>query len=170
MHVYTALLISPAVKASEFLYAPVSIPRPSGQYAMMETPSSRHAFSSPTSGRSISRQNGEYSTCSAWIGCTAYARRSVSSPQDERARYLTLPSLRGWSQRWCVCVCMGGRGGGEGYLTSSAMAPTVSSMGTLTSTLSSLSLEFRTYTQRAGERACRTGGSSRGRYGRRRVS
>lgn len=41
-----------------------------------------------------------------------------------------------------------GRGKGKGgrkYLTSSAMAPIVSSMGTLTSTLSSLSLEFCTY-------------------------
>lgn len=111
MHVYTPLLMSPAVKASELLYAPVSIPRPSGQYAMIATPSSRHAASSPTSGRSISSVNGEYSTCSAWIGCTAYARRSVSAPQEDIARYLTLPSLRGGGVSGGVLY---GEGEGEG--------------------------------------------------------
>ena len=54
------------------------------------------------------RSNSEYSLCSAAIGCTACARRMVSSPASERPRWRILPAA-----------------------TSAAMAPTTSSIGTL---------------------------------------
>ena len=56
---------------------------------------------------SMSRLNSEYSVCSAAIGCTATARRIVSAEASDSPRWRTLPAA-----------------------TSSAMAPTVSSMGT----------------------------------------
>jgi len=41
----------------------------------------------------MSREKGEYSTCTAAIGCTACARRSVAEEISESPRYRTLPSL-----------------------------------------------------------------------------
>ena len=66
-------------------------------------PSSRSSGSSSASG---SRVHSEYSVCSAVIGWTAWARRIVSGPASDRPMCRTLPSA-----------------------TSSARAPTVSSIG-----------------------------------------
>ena len=66
--------------------------------------------SSRTVGRisaSGSRDQSEYSVCSAEIGCTACARRIVAGAASERPRKRTFPAS-----------------------TSSAIAPTVSSIGT----------------------------------------
>ena len=60
---------------------------------------------------SSERSHSEYSVCSAEIGCTATALRIVSAPASESPRWRTLPSC-----------------------TSSAIAPTVSSIGTSGST------------------------------------
>ena len=59
----------------------------------------------------MSRVNREYSVWSAVIGCTAWARRIVSATASESPRCRTLPAS-----------------------TSSAIAPTVSSIGTVWST------------------------------------
>ena len=70
--------------------------------------------SSRTVGRissSISRLKRLYSLCRAVIGCTACARRMVAAAASDRPRWRTLPAA-----------------------TSSAMAPTVSSIGTSLST------------------------------------
>jgi len=42
---------------------------------------------------SMTRQKGEYSTCTAAMGWTACARRSVAEEISESPRYRTLPSL-----------------------------------------------------------------------------
>ena len=55
----------------------------------------------------MSRLNSEYSVCRAAIGCTATARRTVSADASDSPRWRTLPAA-----------------------TSSAIAPTVSSIGT----------------------------------------
>ena len=60
---------------------------------------------------SRSRVKSEYSVCSAVIGCVAWARRIVSADASDSPRWRTLPAS-----------------------TSSAMAPTVSSIGTDLST------------------------------------
>ena len=52
--------------------------------------------------------NSEYSLCSADIGCTAWALRMVATPASDRPRQRTLPAS-----------------------TSSFIAPTVSSIGTV---------------------------------------
>src|SRR5258708_1628837 len=41
---------------------------------------------------STSRLNSEYSDCSAAMGCTAYARRSVAALASDNPRKRTLPS------------------------------------------------------------------------------
>ena len=71
-------------------------------------PSSRTVGSTASSG---SRVHSEYSVCSAEIGCTACARRIVSGEASESPRWRTLPCS-----------------------TSSFIAPTVSSIGTVLST------------------------------------
>ena len=71
--------------------------------------------SSRTAGRisaSMPRLISEYSICSAAIGCTACARRMVSAPTSDRPMCRTYPA-------WTI----------------SAMAPTVSSIGTCGSSL-----------------------------------
>lgn len=75
-------------------YVPVMRPRPSGEYAMILIPSSRAALSSPIFGSSMSSVKGEYSTCSAEMGCTACARRRVCSETSDSPMYLTLPALK----------------------------------------------------------------------------
>ena len=70
--------------------------------------------SSRSTGRislSTCRVHSEYSVCSAVIGCTAWARRMVSVEASLSPRKRTLPAV-----------------------TSSAIAPTVSSIGTVLST------------------------------------
>ena len=64
--------------------APVSIPRPSGEYGTKPMPSSRQVGRTPS--RSTKRHHTEYSVCSAAIGWTAFARRIVSGPASERPR------------------------------------------------------------------------------------
>ena len=88
---------------------PVRKPRPSGEYATKPIPSSRTVSS--TSLSSGSRDHSEYSLCSAVTGCTACARRIVSGDASDRPMCRTLPAS-----------------------TSSAIAPTVSSIGTVLST------------------------------------
>lgn len=60
---------------------------------MIVTPSSLATFISPIFGSSMSRVKGEYSTCKAEMGCTAWARRRVAAEHSERPMYLTLPDL-----------------------------------------------------------------------------
>lgn len=52
---------SPSSKSSGDLYWPVSMPRPSGEYATVAIPSSRHVASKPSSGFLMSNENGLYS-------------------------------------------------------------------------------------------------------------
>ena len=123
---------------------PASKPRPSGEYATTGIPSSRAVASSPSfgSGFSMSSVNGEYSTWTAVIGCTACARRNAAGDGSESPRYLTFPSLEK------IKKLLNGRQTYITYLTSSAIAATVSSMGTFGSTLGS-KLEVRmSYTLR----------------------
>ena len=82
---------------------PVRKPRPSGLYATKPMPSSRTVGRISSSG---SRLHSEYSVCSAAIGCTACARRIVAGAASDKPRKRTLPAR-----------------------TSSAIAPTVSSIG-----------------------------------------
>lgn len=104
----TRRLKSSSSKSSGPLYCPVIRPRPKGAYAMIATPSSRAVFRRANLSSSISRVNGEYSTCKADIGCTAWARRSVLAEHSEIPRYLTFPALRNdvsrsilWQILWC---------------------------------------------------------------------
>ena len=71
-------------------------------------PSSRQVSRISSSG---SRVQSEYSDWSAEIGCTACARRIVAADASDRPRWRTLPAV-----------------------TSSAIAPTVSSIGVFAST------------------------------------
>ncbi|CAM5662297.1 hypothetical protein SALBM217S_05301 [Streptomyces griseoloalbus] len=87
--------------------APVRKPRPSGEYGTRVTPRSRAAG---TTAASMSRLNSDHSDCTAAIGCTACAARSSAAVTSLRPSCFTLPSR-----------------------TSSAMTPTVSSIGTFTS-------------------------------------
>ena len=70
----------------------------------MPTPSSRAVG---TISASSPRVNSDHSLCSAAIGCTATAARSVSALTSDSPRWRTLPAV-----------------------TSSAIAPTLSSIGT----------------------------------------
>ena len=70
----------------------------------MPTPSSRAVG---TISRSSSRVNSDHSLCSAAIGCTSHASRSVAALTSESPRWRTLPAF-----------------------TSSAIAPTLSAIGT----------------------------------------
>ncbi len=88
--------------------APVSRPRPSGLYGTKPIPSSRVVFKISAS---TWRSKIEYSVWSALIGCTACARRIVFGLASDSPRKRTLPAF-----------------------TSSAIAPTVSSIGTVLST------------------------------------
>ena len=106
-------------------YLPVRRPRPRGEYATTVIPSSRAAFRRPSLGSSISRQKGEYSTCRAEMGCTACARRKVSSEHSESPIYFTFPALEAEIYQPGI---QGGFDDGRTYLTSSAIAPTVSSI------------------------------------------
>ncbi len=99
---------SPSGRSSGERKRPVRNPRPSGLYGTKPMPSSAVSGSSSSSG---SRDHSEYSVCSAWIGWTACARRIVSGAASDRPRKRTLPCR-----------------------TSSAIAPTVSSIGTFGST------------------------------------
>ena len=63
---------------------------PSGEYGTKPMPSSRNSGS--TSG-SWSRVHSEYSDCSAVIGCTACARRIVSTHASDSPMWRTLPSV-----------------------------------------------------------------------------
>ena len=99
---------SSAPNALAEVIAPVRKPRPSGLNGTKPMPSSRQVASTPASG---SRVHSEYSLCTAAIGCTACARRIVSGLASDRPSVRTLPSL-----------------------TSAAIAPTVSSIGTSGST------------------------------------
>ena len=87
---------------------PVKKPRPSGLNGTNATFSSSQVASSFFS---TSRVHSEYSDCTAAMGWTAWARRSVSLDTSESPSARTLPAR-----------------------TSSAMAPTVSSTGTRAST------------------------------------
>ena len=71
----------------------------------MPMPSSRHAG---TTVLSMSRLNTDHSVCRAAIGCTPAARRIVSAELSDSPRWRTFPAA-----------------------TSSAIAPTVSSIGTV---------------------------------------
>ena len=85
------------------MIAPVSSPRPTGEYATSVTPNSRQVSSiSP----STSRVNRQYSICTAEIGCTAWAVRRVAGLTSDSPSRRTLPAS-----------------------TSSAIAVTVSSIG-----------------------------------------
>ena len=124
------------IRATKSTNRPVINPLASGLYATMVTPSSRAVLRRLVVSDSISRTNGEYSICSAAIGCTAWARRRSSALHSDRPRYLTLPSLIQWCQvelsnRYSVIEW-------NAYLTSSAIAPTVISIGTLESGLWSM--------------------------------
>jgi hypothetical protein len=88
--------------------ARVKSPRPSGLYATKPTPSSRQVGRIASS---TSRVKIEYSLCTALIGNTAQARRSVAAEHSESPRKRTLPAS-----------------------TNPAMAPTVSSIGVSGST------------------------------------
>ena len=99
---------SSSSKSSGRADLPVRKPWPSGEYGTKPMPSSRSSGSTSSSG---SRVHSEYSDCSAVIGCTAWARRIVSAPASDRPMWRILPSA-----------------------TSSASAPTVSSMGVFGST------------------------------------
>jgi hypothetical protein len=110
-------------------YLPVRRPRPSGEYANTVTPSSRAACKAPIFGSSPSKVNGEYSIWIADIGWTLYARRRVSPVHSQRPMYLTLPSL----QRTQLLRRTASEGVAD--FTSSAIAPTVCSMGTVGSAL-----------------------------------
>ena len=79
-------------------------PRPTGLYGTIPTPSSRAAG---TISASMPRVHSDHSLCSAAIGCTAQAARSVSALTSLRPMKRTLPSS-----------------------TSSAIPPTISSIGT----------------------------------------
>ena len=83
-------------------------PRPSGLYGTNPIPSARTVGRTSSSG---SRVQSEYSVWSAEIGWTACARRMVAGAASESPSYRTFPAR-----------------------TSSAIAPTVSSMGTFGST------------------------------------
>ena len=89
------LLQSPSSKSLGLLIAPVSTPLPSGLYATMETPSSRAVARRSISGRSMSREKGEYSTWTAEIGWMAWARRRSDAVHSEMPMCLIFPSLHG---------------------------------------------------------------------------
>ena len=68
---------------------PVRKPRPSGLNGTKPMPSSSRAGRISSSG---SRQNSEYSLCSAVTGCTAWARRMVPTPASDSPKWCTLPA------------------------------------------------------------------------------
>ena len=88
--------------------APTRNPRPNGDEAMNAAPT---AASAGTTECSTSRLHTDHSDWTAAIGCTAAARRSSSAVTSLNPRWFTIPCC-----------------------TSSTMAPTVSSMGTVGST------------------------------------
>ena len=69
--------------------APPRKPRASGLKATKAAPISRQASSTAISGL---RVHSEYSVCTAAIGCTAWARRSVAADTSDRPSARTLPS------------------------------------------------------------------------------
>ena len=87
---------------SSAVMVPVRNPRPSGEYGTRPMPSSRSVGRISSS---RSRVHSEYSDCRAVIGCVACARRIVAASASDSPRWATLPAA-----------------------TSSAIAPTVSSM------------------------------------------
>ena len=99
---------SPSGMSSGVRNWPVRKPRPSGLYGTKPIPSSRVVGSTSSSGV---RSHSVYSVCSAAIGWTAWARRIVAADASDRPSARTLPAS-----------------------TSSAIAPTVSSIGTVLST------------------------------------
>jgi hypothetical protein len=78
-----------SARSSTEVIEPVRKPRPSGLNATMPMPSSRHVG---TISSSMSRLHSDHSLCSAAIGCTAAARRIVSTEASDRPRCRTLPA------------------------------------------------------------------------------
>jgi hypothetical protein len=73
---------------------PVRKPRPSGLNGTSPMPSSARTAMIPASG---SRQNSEYSICSAVTGWTACARRMVRALASDRPKYRTLPAATSYA-------------------------------------------------------------------------
>ena len=100
--------VSLSSSVSGVLTFPVRKPRPRGLYETKPIPSSRQVSRISPSG---SRVHSEYSVCRAVSGCVACARRIVGAAASEIPRWRTLPRV-----------------------TSSDIAPKVSSTGTVRST------------------------------------
>lgn len=102
------LRLSSASNSSKLLIWPAKNPRPIGENATTDTPSSRQVSKRPLV--SISKVHGLYddvirrtkvdercykaylySTWTAVIGCTLWARRRVSAEHSDKPRYFTFP-------------------------------------------------------------------------------
>jgi hypothetical protein len=84
---------------------PLISPRDNTPYAVIPIPSSRHVGMMLSFGP---REISEYSICKSEIGCTAFARRIIAAESSDTPMYRTWPAS-----------------------TMSAIAPMVSSIGTL---------------------------------------
>lgn len=83
---------SPGPKSALDRYLPVMMPLPSGEYAKIEIPSSRHvARRFVPWASSMSSVHGLYSACTTEMGCTMWARLTVLEDTSDRPKYLTLP-------------------------------------------------------------------------------